>query len=284
MMMNAVVEKNIVLPPEEKLQEAGAAAAASSIAAIRRHVTRRDKGLKLITERDEWVLKWIAEQYAVRFDQLAQLLSRQPSNRNRVVPGSFRLSNSAVGQVVRRWEREPAWVEYERIYRATPGWVWLTPYAERMLELPYRQHYVMREGRLMHRYYVSLVRLNYERRHPEYRWVSERTLLAHQPQRYPGKSMPHIPDGEVERGAAGTVAIEVELSAKTDSEIDAILMELLGGAEPHYRAVWYFVSNRDPLTMQAWRVVRKAADRLPAHLQNRMQIIPLEKIDDGDEA
>lgn len=278
-------ERNVLPAQGDRLTEAAVAAASESVVRKKPPTSRRDKGLKLITQRDEWVLRWIAEQYVVRFDQLAQLLRRQPGNRNRIVPGSFRLSNSAVGQVVRRWEREPAWAEYERIYRTTPGWIWLTPYAERMLELPYRQHYTMREGRLTHRYYVNQVRLNYERRHPEYRWVSERTLLAGQPQRYPGKSMPHVPDGEVERGTAGTVAIEVELSAKTDSEIDAILLELIGGGKPRYRAVWYFVSDRDPLAAQAWRVVSRAASRLPEPLRSRMQIIPLEKIDDdGDEA
>ena len=37
---------------------------------------RRDAGMLQITERDIFVLTWIAEQYSISFDQLQRLLGR----------------------------------------------------------------------------------------------------------------------------------------------------------------------------------------------------------------
>jgi len=83
---------------------------------------RRDKGTRLMTMRDLWVLRWIGEQYAIRFDQLQQLLSREPGHHSLdKAPGSHGVTDSAVDQVIRRWLLEPAWVMYERIYTSAPG-------------------------------------------------------------------------------------------------------------------------------------------------------------------
>ncbi len=186
--------------------------------------TRRDKGERHLTARDMWVLRWIADQYAVRLDQLRQLLSREPGNRNGCSPGPKGLTDSAVLQVIRRWREVPAWVEYERIY-VTQGWVWLTSYGERLLDLPYAKH-TLRESRLAHRYYINAVRLDIERRHPEYQWRSERYLLSHLPRRERAMRLPHVPDGELWMSSDCGMAVEVELSPKSDQEVDAILLEL----------------------------------------------------------
>ncbi len=75
-----------------------------------------------MTMRDLWVLRWIGEQYAIRFDQLQQLLSREPGHHSLdKAPGSHGVTDSAVDQVIRRWLLEPAWVMYERIYTSAPG-------------------------------------------------------------------------------------------------------------------------------------------------------------------
>lgn len=235
--------------------------------------TRRDKGVRLLTPRDVWVLRWMAEQYALRFDQLQQLLSRYPSNRNGIEPGPGGLSTSAVLQVIARWQEDPAWVEYQRIHVQTPGWIWLTPYGDRLLEIPYARH-TLRENRLTHRYYVNAVRLDIEQRHPEYQWVSERFLLSQFSRRDANEKLAHTPDGEVHTSPERVIAVEVELSPKTDLELDAILLELLS----RYWAVWYFVSDHDPVAVQAWRAVVDARGRLAMPFGDRVQIIPLAKV------
>jgi hypothetical protein len=244
----------------------------------RRRKVRRDKGTRLLTDRDLWVFRWIGEQYCIRFDQLRELLSREPLHRNQArAPGPNGLQNTAVDRVIARWTQEPAYVEYQRVHRSTPGWIWLTSHAERALELPYARH-IVRESRFTHRYYVNLVRLDYEKRHPEHTWRSERTLLAQLPRREEGVAVPHMPDGEVWVASDKAIAVEIELSPKSDQDMDEILAELLAGDHPRYRAVWYFVSDADPVHVQAWRIVVQAQKRLSPLLRSRLKIIDVAKV------
>lgn len=245
--------------------------------AERQRKTRRDKGSRQLTARDLWVLRWIADMYAIRFDQLRHLLSREPGQRNGRAPGPDGLTAGAVDQVIRRWQEEPPLVTYERIFTNAPGWLWLTPAAERLLDVPYARHH-LRASRLTHRYYVNQVRLDYERRHPGDSWTSERAILAQQPRREPGEAIPHVPDGVITREDGRAIAVEVELSPKSDAELDAVLFGLIGGDQPPYRGVWYFVSDQDPVHAQAWRAVAAARERLATPLQLRMQIIDLSKV------
>ncbi|MGH2478104.1 MAG: hypothetical protein ACRDHW_00395 [Ktedonobacteraceae bacterium] len=245
--------------------------------------TRRDKGKRQLTPRDLWVLPWIASQYAIRFDQLQELLSREPGQRNKKVTGPGGITDSAVDQVVERWEEDPAFVVYERPHRHTPGWIWLTPYGERALDLHYKRH-LLSERTLTHKYYINQVRLDYERRHPEYRWVSERDLQVGLPRRKRGERVGHISDGEIWLPTGKPIAVEVELYSKPDEVIDRYLNEMLAGADAPYRAVLYFVTGSKPRYAQAWRDVEKARVRLAEGLQLRMQIIPLEKVGTDDTA
>jgi hypothetical protein len=216
--------------------------------------------------------------YAIRFDQLQQLLSREPGQRNGRAPGPDGITAGAVDQVIRRWMEEPPLVQYERIFTNAPGWIWPTPAGERLLGLTYARHH-LRASRLTHRYYINLVRLDYERRHPGDSWTSERAILAQLPRREPGEELPHVPDGIITRAdGRGSIAVEVELSPKADAELDAVLLGLLGGDQAPYRGVWYFVSDQDPVHAQAWRAVEAARQRLPTSLQTRMQIVDLAKV------
>ena len=243
-----------------------------------RRKTRRDKGQRQLSPRDLWALPWIAEMYAIRFDQLRLLLSREPGARNGKNPGPEGLTAGAVDQVIKRWQEPPALVEYERIFTNSPGWIWPTPAAERLLGLTYARHH-LRASRLTHRYYVNEIRLDYEARHPGAIWTSERAILAQLPRREPGEEQPHIPDGVIEReDGRGAIAVEVELSPKGDAELDAVLFGLIGNDQPPYRAVWYFVSDQDPVHAQAWRAVAAARERLPLDVQSRMQIIDVAKV------
>lgn len=205
---------------------------------------RRDKGKKLIKRRDRVVLPWIAEQYAAGIDQVRELLSRMPGRGGRPVSPTG-LTMSAVLQVVDRWVTLGL-VEYRRIYEGEPGWIHLTSSGLRTLHLPYTM-LTPAVSTLLHLYHINRVRLDLERRHPDFRWISERTLRARQTRRESGSVLPHLPDAQVR--TPKLVAVEVERSPKSDQELDDILTELLitgspspGGDEPLlYTTVWYFV-------------------------------------------
>ena len=236
---------------------------------------RRDKGKKLIKRRDQVVLPWIAEQYAAGIDQVQELLSRMPGRGGKPVSATG-LTMSAVLQVVDRWV-ELGLVEYRRIYEGEPGWIHLTSSGLRTLHLPYTM-LTPAESTLPHLYHINRVRLDMERRHPDFRWTSERTLRAAQPRREEGSVVPHLPDAQVR--APKLVAVEVERSPKSDKELDEILTELLitGSPSPDdgepllYTTVWYFVR---PETRPS---VEQARDRLPPDCQPRVKVLSLETL------
>jgi hypothetical protein len=233
---------------------------------------RRDAGTTLITKRDLQVLVWIAEQYAARLDHVRELLSRTPGRNAR--PDGITLS--AVLQVIERWTTLDL-VEYQRIYDGEPGWIWVTPHGLNVLRLSYTRLHP-RPSTLPHLYAINRVRLSVERRHPEYRWVSERTLRAALPRREAGEQVPHLPDAQVWNPKP--IAVEVELSEKKSHELDEILTGLLitgtstvaGESSIIYTTVWYFV------TPQTHRSVEDARARLADEFQTRVQIIPLESL------
>ncbi len=236
---------------------------------------RRDKGKKLIKRRDLIVLLWIAQQYGARLDQVQTLLSRMPGRGGKPVSSSG-LTLSAVLQVVDRWVTLGL-VQYKRIYDDEPGWVWLTSYALRLLQLPYTM-LTPADSTLSHLYTINRVRLDLEGRHPEYQWISERTLRAAQPRREEGAVLPHLPDAQVR--TPKLVAVEVERSPKSPKELDDILTELLitgslstDSDEPLlYTTVWYFVR---PKTRTS---VEQARDRLPPDCQPRVKVLSLETL------
>lgn len=251
---------------------------------------RRDKGIRLMTARDQWVLAWIAEQYAVRFDHVRQLLSLQPGHRSaRFAPGSDGVSDSDVLQVIGRWEREPAWVGYRRFHVGQPGWVWVTPVGIEILSsqgfLPKYGRHTLKESTFEHLHCINCVRLDYARRHPEWSWVSERSIRRLLGRSMEGDDLAHIPDGQLWLGERRAVAVEVELSPKDEREYDRIFHELLvAGVQLSdttsfvYKTVWYFVSSANDVHRQAWRMVEEARVRLPEDYRRRVQIIDLEKV------
>jgi hypothetical protein len=238
---------------------------------------RRDKGKKLIKRRDRVVLPWVAEQYAARVDQMRELLSRMPGRGGRPVSPTG-LTMSAVFQVVDRWVTLGL-VEYRRIYEGEPGWIHLTSSGLRTLHLPYTV-LTPATSTLPHLYNINRVRLDMERRHPDFRWTSERTLRAAQHRREEGSVVPHLPDAQVR--TPKLVAVEIERSPKSDKELDDILTELLitgspspdGGELLLYTTVWYFVR---PETRTS---VEQARDRLPPDCQPRVKVLSLETLTD----
>lgn len=236
---------------------------------------RRDKAKRLIKPRDCKVLPWIGEQYAARLDQVQELLSQRPGKGGKKVSPTG-LTLSAVLQVVDRWV-DLGLVQYKRIHDGEPGWIWLTPYALRLLHLPYKM-LTPADSTLHHLYNINRIRLDVEHRHPEYQWVSERTLRAAQPRRERGTVLAHLPDAQVR--TPKLVAAEVERSPKSPEELDEILTELLiagsisaDGEKPLiYTTVWYFVTAKTRTAVEA------ARDRLPPDYQPRVKVLSLETL------
>jgi len=266
-----------VSEPAEGPPQAGSQEEPSGFAKRRRKNTRerRDKGKKLIKPRDRIVLLWIAQQYAARLDQVQALLNRMPGKGGRKVSPTG-LTLSAVLQVVDRWVTLGL-VEYKRIYDGEPGWVWLTPHGLAILQLPYAR-LAPKESTFPHLYHINRVRLELERRHPEYRWVSERTLRAAQPRREEGVRVPHLPDAHVY--TPKLVTVEVELSPKSPQELDEIFTELLivgvpqaGGEAPLVSTtIWYFVWPKTRTSIE------EARNRLAENYRPRVKILSIETL------
>ena len=241
---------------------------------------RRDKGKKLIKPRDLIVLLWIAQQYTARLDQIRELLSRMPGRGGKQASPTG-LTLSAILQVADRWVTLGL-VEYKRIYDGEPGWVWLTPYGLSVLQLPYAR-LVPKASTFPHLYHINRVRLELERRHPEYRWVSERALRAAQPRRDEGAAVPHTPDAYVY--TPKLVTVEVERSPKSPKELDEIFTELLiagisqadGEAPLVSTTIWYFVSSRTRTSIE------EARKRLPESYRPRVKILSIETLQPFEE-
>jgi hypothetical protein len=167
--------------------------------------------------------------------------------------------------------------------------VWLTPYSIELLHsqglFPKYGRHILKESTFEHLHAINCVRLDYEKRHPDYRWVSERTLRKLLGRREEGDDFAHIPDAQLWLDERRAIAVEVELSSKSDNEYDQIFDELLvsGVLLPDqttfiYRTVWYFVSSANDVHATAWRMVEAARGRLAEDYRRRVQIIDLEKL------
>ncbi|SRR6266487_2126167 len=227
---------------------------------------RSDKGHVQLTDRDQWALRWIAEQYAVRLDQIQNLLGRQAG---RGAKEDGEITENAARLVVNRWKRAKL-VEYKKITVEDPGWVWLTATGLHAFELPYKM-YEPSLAKLTHLFAVNEVRLQLEDERSDGTWKSERVLragLAHAK----GDVLPHLPDA-LYTMRTGTAAIEVELTPKKPADLQIILEELT----ENYSQVWYFVADA------AYNGVVAAQKRLNELLAERICVSPCPGWHDEDE-
>ena len=186
--------------------------------------------------RDLKVIPWIFEQYSVRYDQLAELLGRWPGKEPQQ---AGRLGRETVRKLARRWKHARV-VDYEVLLVRQPPWYWVTPQGQTLMGLAGRPWTPTIRGHhgLERRYYATQVRLWLERTYPEAAWRSERLLWQSQGARSrKGEAQDPIPDAEVQFGRR-RIAIEVELTAKTEERWQEILAERAA----RYDQVWYFTS------------------------------------------
>jgi hypothetical protein len=177
-------------------------------------------------------LYWIAEEYAARLDQLQRVLGHQIDCDAKDEHG---MSENATRLIVNRWKRAHL-VEYRKFTAEDPGWVWLTAHGMWQLGLPYKA-YEPSLSKLEHRFMVNEVRLMLEEELPNGSWLCKRDVRA-VVSSIKGHAPSHLPDAEFVT-KEGTIAIEVELSAKKPAELQRVLQELTA----IYSQVWYYVTD-----------------------------------------
>lgn len=165
-----------------------------------------------LRRRDLEVVGWLAEQYAARADQLEVLLGCGPRTVQRVLA---RL-------------RETGLVATRRLLVGEPAWVLPTAAGLRAAGLGFGV-WRPRVGLLAHVAAVNDVRLHTHARSPDSEWVPERVLAR---ERRVGE---HLPDALVFVDGR-RVAVEVELTVKTQRRLTGILDELAG----RFDATLYF--------------------------------------------
>jgi hypothetical protein len=172
----------------------------------------RRGGHETLRRRDLEVLGWLGEQYGARADQLEILLGCGPRTLQRVIA---RL-------------RDAGLVTTRQLLVGEPAWVIPTGAGLRAASQSFGAWHP-RLGLLAHVAAVNDVRLHVQARSPESEWVGERVLAR---ERQPGE---HLPDAVVVTEGR-RVAIEVELTVKSQRRVQAILSELTG----RFDAVLYF--------------------------------------------
>ncbi len=158
----------------------------------------------LLHPRDLVLLGWLAEQYAATTDQLGVLLGCGPRSVQRVLS---RL-------------RDAGLVSTQRVLVGQPAWVMPTRAGLRACGSQYKV-WQPKLGVLLHTEAVNDVRLHIQARSPQAEWISERALAR---DRREGE---HLPDAVVITEGQ-RVAVEVELTVKSERRVRTILEELTG--------------------------------------------------------
>lgn len=199
---------------------------------------RIDKGSIRLTDRDLRCVRWIGEQYTVRFDTLQKLLGREPQQDHSAVPVHGVLSERNTRRAIRRWFDEDL-VVYKKILFAEPGYVWLTALGLKAAHLDYKP-YQPAVASLPHSHVLNELRLKLEGRYQaRLTWVAERELRrGHERLDKDKRRGWHLPDAVVTLDQKA-IAIEVELTQKTDRR----LTETVERLTQQYQGVWYFVSD-----------------------------------------
>jgi hypothetical protein len=217
---------------------------------------RADKGSVRLTNRDMTSLRWIGEQYAVRFDQLARLLGRSAGRT---------LTESTTRAAVNRWNRG-GFAKSRKVTVGEPGFVWLTTRGLRDVGLSFKA-WEPSASTVNHLYWTNQVRLHAEERHPDLVWRAERYMRAGRPTQTISDCSSHIADGEL-RSEDAVVGVEVELTSKSAPRRESI-MRLLAG---EYMTVWYFAPPNVLPTLE------RTASQLDARVQERIRVYPLERV------
>jgi hypothetical protein len=215
------------------------------------------------TTRDLAALRFVGEQYAVRADVAALLLTRLSTTGPQV---GGQLSRRAVREQLGRWERA-GWAERRRLL----GHTWVTPTRAglRLVGLDYDPWSPVLD-RLDHHHAVALVRLARERVPGQGGWVCERALWRRR-----GKASWHLADAALpipvpadwQRQGISQAweLVEVELTQKARPRVLAALKT----RPPHTAHITYYVPPQLHAALQAQlaSVVRELGGRPPVAVE-----------------
>lgn len=202
-----------------------------------------------LTPRDLACLQWIGMQYAMRLDQLQQLLFRHTpaQDRYKLKAGADRLSLDRTYEVIHKWLLLGL-VEKKIILDGDKLWIWLSREGLRSIGLTYTSTGAPSSIRLPHLYAINQVRLSIEAKRPNDRWTSERQLRKEGDARVKGERQPHLPDAVLTNAVNGKVtALEIERTSKTADELLEILHELAIS----YKSIWYFAAPATKRQLEA---------------------------------
>jgi hypothetical protein len=215
------------------------------------------------TARDLAALRFVGEQYAVRADVAALLLTRLSTTGPEA---GGQLSRRAVREQLSRWERA-GWAERRRLLGQT--WVLPTRAGLRLCGLAF-DPWTPALDRLAHHHAVAVVRLAREPVPGRGGWVCERALWRRR-----GKASWHLADAALpapvpeawqQQGISEAwELIEVELTQKTRPRTVAALKT----RPPHTAAVTYYVpaALQAALAAQLAGVVRELGGRPPVQVE-----------------
>lgn len=200
-----------------------------------------------LTERDQAVLLFMAEQYGIRADQLWRLVGKLSQRTTRAL-----LDRWTAGGLINR----------QKVFAADPPWMWAT--RKGLAAVPERfPYWEPRPGILDHVYWVNEVRFKVQARHPEATWVSERHLRMESKSR----NAAHMPDAVVIRGSK-QIAIEVQLQQKSFARAAATMRQLTD----RYDGAWVFARPGGPR-----QVIERGLKELPAERTKRVRVLDLEE-------
>lgn len=229
---------------------------------------RRDKGTILFSKRDEYCLGWMADQYAVRLDQIQVLLSRWPMGKLKNKERG--LAATTVKDQISRWVRA-GWIEYQRVLVNQPGWAWIT--RKGLQVIAWDGFYSARQpafSRLSHIYAVNQIRLTMDLEQ-DITWKSEREYRETLEAARKGESTGPIPDAVISSERIGIVALEVELSPKKPADLERKLEELVGCTTSSNRykfsRIWIYVPDE-----KGKQAVERARAELIEADQKRVQV------------
>jgi hypothetical protein len=169
-------------------------------------------GGELLRRRDLDLLAWVGEQYAAHTDQLEMLMGAGPRTVQRTLA---RL-------------RDHGMVTTRRLLAGEPAWVLPTTAGLRACGSGFGV-WQPKVGLLAHIAAVNDVRLHIQQRSPDSQWTPERALARDR------RTGEHLPDAVV-LADGQRVAIEVELTVKSQRRVTGILDELVS----RFDAVVYF--------------------------------------------